>query len=320
MNESTLRKSLWFIGIFMFLAVVLHNVLIFGLRNYHSGGSFDVWNQVVDGKAEAEILISGSSLALVNLDCGAISAVTGKTCFNIGLDGSKINLDLGRFKTYLKHNPKPQLLIHIVGIGDLGYGGLLRLYQYVPYLNEDELYRTLVSELPEFRYYKYIPLYGFAVFNKELLGRSIKGLFNTQTPETLWPQRPRVNGSLPVDIKWNNEYEKFKQEFPHGVEFEISPRAIKGIEELINICQTNHTQVILVFPPAYYESVYGYTTNVNEIFQTYRDIARKYNIQFLDYSQIPLTHDQNYFYNSQHMNKEGAALFSRQLAHDIQAQ
>ncbi len=320
MTDSTFKKSICFIGIFLVLAVVLHNLLIFGLRHYNSGGSFDVWNQIVDGKAEADILVSGSSRALVNIDCGAISAVTGKTCFNIGLDGSKINLDLGRFKTYLKHNRKPQLLIQIGGIGDLDYGGLARIYQYVPYLNEDEIYKSLVSQLPDFRYYKYIPLYGFAVFNNELLGRALKGILNTQTPETVWPYKPRIKGFLPVDLAWNTEYDKFKRDFPQGEKFDISSRAIKGYEELISICRTNHIQIILVFPPAYYESVYGYTKNVNEIFQTYRDITRKHNIKFLDYSKIPITYNQKYFYNSQHMNKEGAVLFSGQLAHDIQAQ
>lgn len=314
------KKFIWFIGIFLFLSVVIHNVLIWGLRNYNSGGSFDVWNQIVDGKAEADILISGSSRALVNFDCGAISAVTGKTCFNIGLDGSKVNLDLGRFKTYLKHNRKPQVVIQIGGIGDLEYGGLARVYQYVPYLNEDDIYQSLVSLLPDIRYCKYVPLYGFAAFNNELVGRSIKGICNIQTSETVWPYKPRINGFLPVEIEWTNEYEKLKKKFPEGEEFKISLKAISGYEELVKICEENQIQLIMVFPPAYYESVYGFTKNVNEIFQTYRDIANKHNVQFLDYSKIPLTHDQKYFYNSQHMNKKGAALFSSQLAHDIQTQ
>lgn len=311
------QKSLLFVAVFAVLATVLHFLLIAGLRRYEGGASFDVWNQVMDGKAGADILISGSSRALINFDCEAISRVTNKSCFNIGLDGSKINLDIARVKAYLKHNPKPKVLIQAAGIGELQYGGLLRLYQYAPYLNDDDIYESLVSQLPEFWHYKYIPLYSFAVYNSELVGRAVKGLFNIRALETDWPRKPRIRGFLSVDIEWTNEYDKFKEEFPEGGTFEVLPKAVNVWEELIELCRKQGIEFVIVFPPAFNESVYRYTKNVDEIFGTYRELARKHNVAFMDYSRIPMTFEQKYFYNSQHMNYRGAAMFSGILAADL---
>ena len=320
MANNSFWKSFWFTAIFIFLAFVLHFLLIFGLRHYNSGASFDVWNQIINGEASADILINGSSRALINFDCQAITKVTQRSCYNIGLDGSKINLDVARFKTYLKYNKKPKVLIQVGGIGDLGFGGFARLYQYTPYLNEEEIYKSLVSQSSMMRYHKYIPLYSFAVYNNELIWRAINGLLNVRDPETDWPRKPRVRGFLPVDISWTNEYDKFKLKFPKGEKFEISPKAISAYQELFRLCQEQNIQVLIVFPPAYYESVYQYTQNVGEIFRTYRELSTENHIKFLDYSKIPMTQDRKYFYNSQHMNRDGAGLFSHLFAEDLKAQ
>ncbi len=320
MTPKAFKRSVWFVVIFIVLAIGVHHLLILGLRQYNAGGSFDVWNQIVGGKAGAEILISGSSRALVNFDCTAISDATGKSCFNIGLDGSKINLDLARFKTYLEHNTKPKVLVQVGGTGDLEFGGLLRLYQYAAYLNEHHLYQSLVSQLPEMRYHKHIPLYTFAIYNKELVWRSVKGLLNRQTPEMMWPVRPRVRGFLPVDIPWTDEFDHYKRDFPQGQAFEISPKGIESFEEMVRLCREQNIQIIMVFPPAYYEATYSYTKNIGEILQAYRDLAKKHDLEFLDYSKIPITRDQKYFYNSQHLNSQGAALFSRLFAEELNAQ
>jgi hypothetical protein len=314
---TPLKKFICFAAVFIVLALTAHHLLIAGLRRYQGGGSFDVWNQIVGGKVNADILISGSSRALINFDCRAIRDVTGHECFNIGLDGSKINLDIARFKTFLKHNRQPQVLVQVAGIGDLEYGGFLRLHQYAPYLNEDEIYKSLVNHLPEMRYHKYIPLFSLAVYNKELTWRAVRGLLGIGEPENQWPSKPRVYGFLPVDIQWTDEYDRFKREFPDGDTFNISSEAIKTYEELIRLCKERGIELIIVFPPAYYESIYKYTKNVRDIFQVYQQLSARNHVQFWDYSRIPMTRDKENFYNSQHMNSNGAAKFSRLFANDL---
>ena len=37
----------------------------------------------------------------------------------------------------------------------------------------------------------------------------------------------------------------------------------------------------------------------------------------LNYTYDPISYDTNFFYNATHLNKTGAELFTRKLAHDI---
>jgi len=328
MLNDNLKKSICFVGIGLLLAFSLNSLLIYGLRHYQGGAGFDVWNQIIDGKAGADILISGSSRALIDFDCQAISQVTKMSCYNIGFDGQRYNLIRPLLETYLKHNRKPKIVVLTVGITDLSVDDIFRPYQFIPYLNENELYKVVVKKMPEFRYDKYVPLYAFTIYKKDLLTRALKGLRSTDTKscvrscvrtnqETEWADVPRINGFLPVDRQWSNEFEAFKSKFPKGKEYKIAPSLVDDLEAIIQRFQQENIKVLLVFPPVYYESIEGYTKNLNEIFQTYKAIAERNHIQLMDYSKDPMSKDTKYFYNSQHMNKKGAAYFSSIFAESI---
>lgn len=317
MPDKNIIKSVSFVAVFTLLAFILNGLLVFGLRHYRAGAGFDVLNQIMEGKAGADILISGSSRALIDFDCQSISKVTGRTCFNIGIDGGHVNLELPLLKTYFKHNTSPKILVEVVGLTDLEIGAIFRGHQYVPYLNEDEIYKSLVSLDPEFRYYKYVPMYAFTVFNQNLFNRALKGLLDRQAPETDWGLRPRINGFLPVERSWSGDFERFKAQFPQGKEYQIAQKSIDEMEDLIRICQQKNIKVLLVFAPSYYASVYGYAKNVQEIFSVYRSMAGRNHVPFLDYSTLPMTKDTNYFYNSQHLNSKGAAYFSGLFAKNL---
>ena len=47
--------------------------------------------------------------------------------------------------------------------------------------------------------------------------------------------------------------------------------------------------------------------NRAEIFNKMREICATYNVPLWDYSDSPISEDRNYFYNSQHLNADGAA-------------
>jgi hypothetical protein len=56
------------------------------------------------------------------------------------------------------------------------------------------------------------------------------------------------------------------------------------------------------------------TRNRTEIFARFESLARQYGAQIVDFSESPISADQKYFYNSQHLNADGATAFSRALA------
>ena len=60
--------------------------------------------------------------------------------------------------------------------------------------------------------------------------------------------------------------------------------------------------------------MYSYHQQMHDNFQKY---ANKYNIPILDYTDMDICYDTAFFYNSMHLNKKGANIFTDSLANDI---
>ncbi len=84
----------------------------------------------------------------------------------------------------------------------------------------------------------------------------------------------------------------------------------------MDICKEKGIQLVIVFPPAYYES-YQYFKNLPDVFKIYQDLTNEYRIPFFNYADSPLSKSTENFYNSQHLNKKGATKFSVIFAEDL---
>ena len=113
-----------------------------GLRKVRHTGQYGVSNKVMQGKVNAQIIITGSSRALSHFDPRVVEAQTGRTAFNLGRNGSQSDMQLAVLKAYLEHNQKPDFIIHSLD----SFSALKLLVrsiiagQYVPYLYDAELY------------------------------------------------------------------------------------------------------------------------------------------------------------------------------------
>jgi hypothetical protein len=56
------------------------------------------------------------------------------------------------------------------------------------------------------------------------------------------------------------------------------------------------------------------TTNRAELFGKFREISERSEVPFWDYSDSELSRNRDFFYNSQHLNRVGSALFSEEIA------
>ncbi len=308
--KTEIKRMALFIALSTVMAYLSHNALIAGLRKSQAD-DFQIWNQMMRGEINSELLILGSSRALVQFDCTVIENMIQHSCFNLGLDGSMVNLQEPFFQTYLRYNSAPKTVIQVVGLTEMTLGNPYRPHQYIPYLGERAIYENLVGLYPDFIKFKHVPLYGFIVYKNELINPAIQGLLPTQL------QRPRlskrIKGFLAVDEKWNNDFDQFMQRYPKGQNIDIAPQSVAALKSIIETCQRRNIKVILVFPPAYHEA-FDYIPNTRDVIALYRNISLKYNIPFLDYSQSPITQQKAYFYNTQHLNKTGAEYFSKIFA------
>jgi hypothetical protein len=312
-ESSTTRREVNRIAAFFCLCTVVlmatgHLVNV-GLRRVPTS-DFGVWNRIVNGEINTAVVISGSSRALTHYDPRVIQAVTGLSAFNIGLNGSQTDMQLAALKTYLRHNSRPDLLVHNLDTSafETSRHGVYFPGQYVPYMDEAPIYEAFRAVDPDAWKTKYLPLYGYAVEDMNFTWLTgIGGLLG------LNPKEDHFLGFRPRNTAWTADFERFRKRNPNGVRYTIEDQGLRDFEQLMQVCKERQIPVLLVYSPEYYE-MQKLTRNRTEVFEHFRDIATRYQATIWDYSESPISFRTEYFYNSQHLNADGAAVFSMDLA------
>jgi hypothetical protein len=309
----TATSGLWRIGAFVVLvaclAFALDRLIDFGLQRI-AVGEFGVWNRIVQGRINADIIISGSSRALTHYDPRVLQQTTGRSAFNIGLNGSQTDMQLARLKTYLRHNRKPQLVIHNLDAFSLQvtHGEVYDPSQYVPYLDEPALFEAL-SRVDRMTWkWRHLPLYGYAT--QDLRLNWMRGLRAWLVGE---PANTHIDGYQPRHSAWTGEFEQFRIRHPNGLRVAVEPAGEQQLDELLSLCAEQNIRVVLSYSPEYLP-VQAMTINRAEIMARFDALARRRGAVLLDFSASPISSQQSNFYNSQHLNVDGASAFSQELA------
>lgn len=272
------------------------------------------FNDLMAGRVNAAIVISGSSRALNHYNPSVIGEITTRSAYNMGMNASKIDLQLAILKTYLKHNRPPELVLQNLDLFSLETTGKGEIYEpasYLPYLHEEELYGFLRKVDPNVWKWKYLPLYGYAVEDMRfswvagLLGNV--GVYGTQD---------YVQGYHPQFKRWTGDFERFQAANSEGVSYRIDPGGIQALEEIIQLCHSRGIAIVLVFSPEYSE-MQALQRNRDEILTKLQNISDRTQVPCWDYSRHELSRNRENFYNSQHLNAEGAIHFSKDLGRKI---
>jgi hypothetical protein len=301
---------------FTFLAAVvlaLGVVINSGLRRIKTSEQGSV-NHVMAGKVNAQIVITGSSRASSHYDPRVIQAITGRSAFNSGLNGTQTDVQVSFLKAYLEHNRKPQVVIHnLDAFTFVTSRYIFNESLYLPYLRDQELYAGLRRINPGIWKARYLPVYGYVVEDMQfswILG--IRGFLGWS------PREDYFLGFNPRSKQWTDEFQTFKAANADGVKFAIEPAGVEVVKELIQLCHHNGIQLILVYSPEYTE-VQSMTNNRREIFRQFHELANRYDVPFWDYSDWKYAADKRLFQNSQHLNAAGANQFSQDLARRLRS-
>jgi hypothetical protein len=316
-SETTLslRKAVLrlvgFCAIIILAACVVNRMVTTGLRNIKTS-AFGALNQVMEGKVNADVVITGSSRALAHYDPRVIEAITGRTAFNLGRNGSQTDMQVAFLKAYLDHNRQPQIVIHnLDAFSFVTTREVFNQVEYTPYLYDRELYDALWKIDPNIWKSRDVPLYGYVVEDMNfswVLG--LKGLFGWS------PREDYALGFNPRRKQWSEDFDRFKADRPSGISFEIEPAGVRSIEDLIDLCQRRGIQLIFVYSPEY-GGMQAMTANRREIFHQFHELSDRHDVPLWDYSNWKYANDREYFQNSQHLNADGAAVFSEDLANRL---
>lgn len=263
------------------------------------------WNEVIEGGIDAQILIVGSSRALVHFDCEYIQKATGKTCYNLGFDGTTFPLQKLMLELYLSGNTVPENIIwsldyHMFSEAPDYYGfEQLVPYQENPYVSKMlSLHQTpdYQFEIPVFRYsynpkMKLIGLYSF-------LGK--------------YQRDPILKyGYRKQDKKWDGTFEEFKQNNPNGHSVNFEPRIF---DQFLNFSEKlkKKSVVAWVISPYYFDAK-KMIVNHKELELNFKQEALNLGIQFIDLSSTAISNSTENFYNGTHLSTRGVREFMSAL-------
>lgn len=280
-------------------------------RNYYEAE----WNDLFESRINANLLIIGSSRAWVHISPKILDSILHTNSYNMGLDASHFLMQYERFKLYLKYNKKPKYLIVSVDLTTFSETNEIPYpQQFLPYLNDADIHRMIMGyhnsfTLPQ----RFFPLFKYNGYWDQFF-EGVNTYFGRKQIDT----PAKVKGYLGVEYAWDGTFDQFKKDHPHGTNATVSEQSEQKFKTLIASCKTAGIVPVLVFTPVYHESL-QYVNNRTAILQFYATVANVNNIHFLNYSQDALSYNRSYFYNSQHLNKKGAEIFSRHLARDLKA-
>ena len=275
---------------------------------------YSEWNDLFNGKINADLLIMGSSRAWVQISPKILDSALHLNSYNLGMDGSQFNMQYMRFRIYLQHNRKPKYIVQEVGYtSTLGwFNELPTPLQFLPYLRDSSIWAiTQWSATPFSQLDRYFPMYKY---NNEfpLVKEGVLSYFGHGVKST------KYKGYEGKEMRWDSSFHNFIKTNPQGKAWEISPVAVNYFREYLEFCKANDIKVILVYPPAFIQSL-DYVKNKEEILGVFNQLSKEYDAPFYNYMYDSLNYSRSNFYNSMHLNKRGSEIFSHKLAEQLRS-
>lgn len=278
-------------------------------RHYY----YSEWNDVFNGNINADLLICGTSRAWVQISPAILDSTLHVNSYNLGMDGSPFNMQYERLKIYLRHNRKPKYIIQEVGYTStlVRFNELPTPAQFLPYLDDSAIWRVVQSSSQPFSIAdRYFPMYKynnqFPLVKEGILAYMGRGA-----------KSEKYKGYQGKNLQWDSSFHNFQLANPEGKVWPIDSGAVALFREYLSFCRDNGIHLVMVYPPAFIQSL-QYIKNQREILGVYEQLSAEYHIPFYNYMYDSLNYSRDNFYNSLHLNKHGAEIFSRKLAAQLQ--
>ncbi len=272
---------------------------------------FVVWNDLVYGKINSEIVVYGTSRARAHINSKILEDSLHLSTYNLGIDGYTFDMEYCRHKLIMKNNSKPLYIIQTLDYHMLGkIEGLYQYEQFYPYLNNPIILKT-VKAYKGFNWFDYnLPLVRYYGSTKQIISAANILLRPSHNKGN------RYKGFYNYNQSWTGEFEETKKR-QGSIYQKIDMKSLILFEKYLLDVKQQKIKLIFVYTPEYIEGQ-KFVSNRSAILAVYKNISKKHKIPFLDYSSDSICLNKTYFYNAEHLNLQGTNLFSRKLASDLQ--
>lgn len=307
-----LRDILLFLIMVLGIAVIADIVVSNGLRKT-TIRPFAVWNDIYNGNnLNNDLVFIGASSCWSSYNPIVFDTILNISTYNLGIDGhSWYPCQPLRYNTYMRYAEKKPMYV-VINI-DMGTFSRMNEPQYereqfFPYFWLDDSLVSQVREMKDFSLMdRYCPMWRYIGYRKWIEAGAARtfgkkhfeddGVYKGHRGNEYSWERASLNTMDSVTIDY---YQEVAESF---IQF-IEKRKEEG------------QVVILAKSPVYHELQERFS-NCKEMCGLYDSIAKVVGATLLDYWNHPIIQDSTYFYNSTHLNKVGADLFSEQVAKDI---
>lgn len=274
--------------------------------------NYKEWNDILNSRINADLIIQGSSRAWVHISPHVIDSALSLNSYNLGIDGYDFQMQYYRFVLYLKYNKKPKYILQCVDPFTLSKREDLYMpEQFLPYLNIDIIKQAVKNYKGFDNRDFYLPLlkYTHTATTIKLITESI-----FKDPAANYH---KYKGFQAQNREWNSDFDVCKKNSPQGYRQELNKETRALFEKYLDFCKKENIKVIFIYTPEYYE-VQKLLINRDYIINIFKNYSLKFGIPFLDYSNDSIGLDTINFYNSQHMNANGVRKFNFKLSNDLQ--
>lgn len=265
------------------------------LLSKKNSANLEIWREVIEGKASADIIVSGDSRVNSDFFPDVIDSITGHSVYDLGEVGHHYNIQRIRLKVFREFNEKPLLLVQTV---------------------DNWLF---MKEMPVFDREQFLPWMWNRVFRRVafqseplfFLSHSFPLLRYIGHKEKHYSSRETEKGFLIRNRM--APFQSIMNPFPIGFSCDKknSGRFQDDLRELVD----EGIKVIFVIPPMHESLVFAHGEK-QKMVDYFKSVAEERKIPFLDYSEM-FRSDSTKFNDETHLNLIGARLFSDSLANDI---
>jgi hypothetical protein len=270
-------------------------------------------NKIINHSIDPATIIFGSSVSEVGFNTALLQQATGGAVYNCSVNGtpfSQYKVLIDEFASYSKNNK--YVILSEAYFSFEKFNVITFPERYFAHISNDNFYATLSNIQPELLWKcRYIPFYKLVAINHNYYKNAMlgwKNIFKKSAPDS-------SNGFLPVDRNWELDAdENIKNTKPFKVALDSS--ILKEYVQTITSLQAKGKRVIIVLTPMY-EKVINTLTDIGPLRNKLIEVAETTGCKFLDFSQCSLCADKAFFYNSTHLNKNGADTFSKLLGDSL---
>ncbi len=307
-----MRNIVLFLAAFLALAWLTERVLDFGLsRNYDFKAA-----AVASGKMGADVVFQGSSRVSMMLNPAIVEQKTGLRCYNLGLNGNSIEHQLALLRLYLQHHPKPKYLFLEISPEYLQKSNL-GFYTFVFALQlRDPYFGGLVRKRDPFFYtLSHVPLLKYALFNHTLVPEALAGLSRWLTGG---PREDELKkGYVPSPfVRFDDTFDRFRAGHPDGFVAETDSGKVAAFRRYFRFARAEGIRVGAYEAPILTDYLRLHRNRADQL--AFLDsLCHQEGVPFLHLDTTQFGADRRYFYNANHLNAQGADLFTNQLTENL---